>query len=240
MIIFMSKIVIANWKMNLPDLNQVTEYLLLPYDNVIIAAPNIILAAMTAGRRKIQLAAQNFSHLAAKSGSYTGEVSAEMLAKLRVNHSLIGHYERRKYFNEDAEQIKQKLSFAGVSGITPILCLSASEKPVNAEHEIELITKELLNYNNLNLEQIIIAYEPAFAINSQDIASEDFITEVTINLKLQAMALKLAKNVKILYGGSVNLDNIAKLEAIKGLDGYLIGRASLNFEEFSQICKLVS
>lgn len=181
----------------------------------------------------------------ASHGAYTGQLSAEMISNLGIEYALIGHSETRKYQQYNTQNIANKLNQALKYNLTPILCVGYEENPQNNEINIDLIKQELYEIIEPNREQLanksmLIAYEPIWAIGTGITPSLDNIETVIIFIKKTLQDIipsNLEATVNILYGGSVNTDNIEELKTISALSGFLIGGASL---DINQIPKLLS
>lgn len=174
-------------------------------------------------------------------GSFTGDTSIEQLKELGIKYTLIGHSERRKYFDDD-KYISKKIKLAVENNIIPILCigeeLKGDQSETNAilkEKLDEVIIENLILLNNDNL---IIAYEPIWAIGSDIIPNNNDLKN-TISFIDNYLINTYNLHLKILYGGSVNLDTLDSLEKIKELDGYLIGSFSLKPENVLAISKKI-
>ena len=187
------------------------------------------------------LAAQNFywrDH-----GAYTGEVSASQLRGL-VQYGLVGHSERRHVFGERSKDIRSKVQAAVRNGITPVLCIgeTASERAdgetVDAIHD-QLIGG-LANITSVEVEHIVVAYEPVWAIGTGKFAAPRDVSRAVKLIRKQIKQLfgaLAAKHVRVLYGGSVNVDNASAYLQIDGVDGLLIGDTSLDVRAFAEIIK---
>ena len=187
------------------------------------------------------LAAQNFywrDH-----GAYTGEVSASQLRGL-VQYGLVGHSERRHVFGERSKDIRSKVQAAVRNGITPVLCIgeTASERAdgeaADAIHD-QLIGG-LANITSVEVEHIVVAYEPVWAIGTGKFAAPRDVSRAVKLIRKQIKQLfgaLAAKHVRVLYGGSVNVDNASAYLQIDGVDGLLIGDTSLDVRAFAEIIK---
>tara|TARA_Y100001970_G_scaffold95255_1_gene120024 strand:- start:999 stop:1745 length:747 start_codon:yes stop_codon:yes gene_type:complete len=179
------------------------------------------------------------------SGPYTGEISLNMLLECNVEYVIIGHSERRRIFNEDNDSINKKVLKAIESGIKPMLCIGETIDEMNAGKAYNIIKKQLISgLNNIkSLKNIIIAYEPVWAIGTGLTASSEQINEVHEFIRKILSQLfddKESNNTPILYGGSVNSANANELISIDGVNGFLIGGASLDVIKFSKIVKIVN
>lgn len=217
----MDKLIIGNWKMNgsqsLVDafLDSIEE------QNVAIAFPDIFLAYAYLRNPKFKLATQNCS-VYNKFGAHTGEISADMLANSGCRYVIIGHSERRCEFQEDStKNILKKLNNVVSNNMIPVLCVD--------EKYGQLIDQETSDFIKNNANNLILAYEPLSAIGT---GKTPGISEISDMLELLK---KNYHNVKVLYGGSVNAQNIKEILSISLLDGVLVGGASLKLGEFKEI-----
>ena len=179
------------------------------------------------------------------SGAYTGEISLNMLLECNVEYVIIGHSERRNIFNEDNDSINKKVFKVIESGIKPILCIGETIDEMNAGKAYNIIEEQLISGLNSikSLSNIIIAYEPVWAIGTGLTASSEQINEVHIFIRKILSQLfndKKSKKTPILYGGSVNSANANELISIDGVNGFLIGGASLDVVKFSEVVKIVN
>lgn len=188
----------------------------------------------------IKLGAQNMHF--AKEGAYTGEISPGMLAEIGVDYCVIGHSERRQYFNETDESINQKLKQAFVYGIEPILCVGEvlSQREAGMEHTVvkDQLLADLEGLTPEEAAKTVIAYEPIWAIGTGINATPEqandmigFIRQVVLEL----YGDDVSEQVVIQYGGSVKPNNIEELMNMDEIDGALVGGASLKPEDFIQI-----
>lgn len=229
----MKKIIVANWKMNPNTLVEAKKlFNAIKKTKAIICPPYPYISYMVNLKSKIlnpKIGAQNCHW--EKSGAFTGEVSPEMLKDLGCKYVIIGHSERRKYFNEVDKEINKKLKAALKVGLIPILCVG-EKKGENAQKIISSqLKKSLREINKKDLKKIIIAYEPVWAIGTGNFCSAK-------KADIIRRFIKAKFNNKILYGGSVNsgiADDYTKI----GFDGLLVGGASLNAAEFIKIVKNV-
>ncbi len=178
------------------------------------------------------------------SGAYTGEISVDMLLECNVEYVIIGHSERRQLFNEKNDLINKKVLKVLESGIKPILCVGETIDEMNAGKAYDIIKEQLISGLNSikSLSNIIIAYEPVWAIGTGLTASTEQINKVHIFIRKilsQLFDEKESKNTQILYGGSVNSANANKLISIDGVNGFLIGGASLDIVKFREIITIV-
>lgn len=231
------KLICCNFKMNLLK-HDIENYLNVIENKVnkenIIFFPSIPYISLFNSRNYL-VGSQDISM--EKFGSITGDTSIMQLKELGIKYSIIGHSERRKYFNDD-KYISKKINLALNNNINVILCIGESIK--TSEQETFNFLKNEINEafkNNLDLinnNNLIIAYEPIWAIGSGIIPSNNsLITTISFIKKYIVDTYNL--NLKVLYGGSVNLDNINSLNDIKDIDGYLIGSCSLKPENILAI-----
>jgi triosephosphate isomerase len=177
-----------------------------------------------------------------KEGAYTGEISAAMLVAAGCRYVIIGHSERREYFGESDETVNQKIAAAVRTQLIPIMCIGESEKQREAGKTFSVLDKQIkMGLKSLfadALQNLVIAYEPIWAIGTGKTATREQAQEVHLFLRSKLAEMQgesLAKDVRILYGGSVKPQNIAELMAMPDIDGALVGGASLDAETFSKI-----
>ena len=214
---------------------------------VVISPPMLTLQPLSLqiDRRKFRLAAQNAYFK--DEGPYTGEVSFTMLQDL-VHYVLIGHSDRRYKFGEDLDIIRDKMAACVRNGIAPILCVGETKQERLDKETMQVlhdqITTAFSNLTASDAENVVVAYEPVWALSSgrdymhHEIPTPDNITRAAkaIRNNLRHMfGTSVADNVRILYGGSANASTALGLLKSDGIDGLLVGGASLNYEEFSGI-----
>ena len=242
------KVIAGNWKMNmLPNeainfIDKITPLVKNTKNEVILCVPytDLFYALLTAQGTNIKIGAQNMHF--EESGAYTGEVSGKMLKSIGVEYVIIGHSERRQYFNETDETVNKKIKAAFANDLKPIVCVGETLEQREANQTQEIITKQTkLALQGLTEDQVqntIIAYEPIWAIGTGKTAtSED------ANNSIKAIRKEIEKNygkevaeeVIIQYGGSVKSQNAKELFTTSDIDGGLVGGASLKVEEFSKI-----
>ena len=242
------KVIAGNWKMNmLPNeaIKFIEDFAPLVKDTqneVILCVPYIDLfyTLLNAQGTNIKIGAQNMHF--EKSGAYTGEVSAEMLKSINVEYVIIGHSERRQYFNETDETVNKKIKAAFENGLKPIVCVGETLEQREAGTTIDIITNQTkLALEGLTDEQVartIIAYEPIWAIGTGKTAtSEDAESSIkAIRDKIEEIyGQNVSQRVIIQYGGSVKSSNAKELFEMPDIDGGLVGGASLKPDEFSKI-----
>ena len=241
-------IIAGNWKMNkTPEEAKalVTELIPLVKDancDVVVCVPAADFAAVrcAAEGSNIHLGAQNVHF--AKSGAYTGELSADMLLACGVEYVIIGHSERRQYFGETDKTVNQRVLAAVAAGLKVIVCVGENKEEREAGYTDALVAYQtLIALNGLTNEQVanvVIAYEPVWAIGTGLTATDEQANE-TIGVIRKAVAGKYgaetADKVRIQYGGSMNPKNVKGLMAQPEIDGGLIGGASLKAPDFSLV-----
>lgn len=242
------KIVVANWKLNktLQEGIHLVNYIInkiSEHDEVIkIICPTYPLlyplGQILNKDKKIFLGAQNCSVY--EKGAYTGEVSAEILQSVGCEYLIIGHSERRKIFGETENSLQNKLQIALKNNLKVIYCVGEELEQRNQQLHFKVVQEQLKNILNLNdqdLQNIIIAYEPVWAIGTGINATPGQAQEMHAFIR-ETIAQKnnqRAENIPLLYGGSCNASNASQLFQQKDIDGGLIGSASLKGEEFLQI-----
>lgn len=244
------KIIAGNWKMNMLP-NEAMNFIngIAPVANssdaeVILCVPytDLFYSLLTVQDTKIKIGAQNM-HWEDK-GAYTGEISAEMLKCINVEYVIIGHSERRQYFAETDETVNLKLKKAISSGLKPILCIGETLEQRQLHVEEQVIEKQIKRaFEGIkaeDLDNVIIAYEPIWAIGTGNVATKEDANNMMIIIRKQIAKLYnegLAQNITLLYGGSVNKDNSKELFEASDIDGGLVGGASLKVSEFEEIIK---
>jgi triosephosphate isomerase len=242
------KIVAANWKMNmnLEDGRKLVDGILAGLNGIsaekqVVIAPPFIhitqVAEQLKGKEYIYTGAQNCYSEA--SGAYTGEISADMLEDAGVEYVILGHSERREYFKETDELLAKKTSRALQSGLKVIFCCGEPLDIRDADKQNEYVGKQieagLFHLDAAQLKDIVIAYEPIWAIGTGRTASSQQAQDMHAHLR-SVIAGKYgaaaADNMSILYGGSCKPSNAAELFACADVDGGLIGGASLKADEF--------
>lgn len=225
------KIIAANFKMNLTK-KEIDNYLKeidnKKINNVIFFPSNLYIPYFS----KYNIGSQDISFK--EGGSITGDTSIKQYLDFNIKYALIGHSERRKYFN-DSKYISDKVNLALKNNIIPIICIGETEEEYNNKLTKKVLKKELDEAleNNITLlnNEIIIAYEPIFSIGTKKVLDIKEIESIITYIKSYLKNTYLL-DIKVLYGGSVNLNNISNLENISNLDGYLIGNASLDAKNF--------
>ena len=242
------KIVAGNWKMN--NGLQETEFLineLVKETNhsgcEVMIAPSFVSLKNSIDYLKdkdIEVVSQNVHQN--NDGAYTGEVSAKMLSSIGIKTTIIGHSERREYFNETHEILKNKVDTSLNNSIKIIFCFGEELKNREANNHFTIISNQisesLFHLSSSDWDNIILAYEPVWAIGTGETASSDQVQEMHSfirNFIAQKYSTDLAQKISILYGGSVKPNNAKEIFSMKDVDGGLIGGASLNSKDFFSI-----
>lgn len=243
------KIVAGNWKMNKTldesvELAKAVAIGKVPTRvELVLCVPFINMQSVQkviAKKKKVHLGAQNM-HQEAK-GAYTGEISADMLLSIGANYVIIGHSERRQYFNESDDLLALKVDAAIAKGLTPIFCCGEPLEIRQAGTHIKFVEEQLKNslfhLSEDNFSKIVIAYEPIWAIGTGLTASSEQAQEMHAAIRKylkKQYGNDIAKNCSILYGGSCNAKNAKELFSLRDVDGGLIGGASLVADDFISI-----
>lgn len=243
-----AKLIVGNWKMNLNTheaslyVHKLAGLAKVHRDVEVVLAPTLLALqslSLQVDRRQFKLAVQNLywrDH-----GAFTGEVSATQLKGV-VDYAIIGHSERRHIFGETDKDTRNKVQAAIRNHIKPILCIgeTASERTDGETHDVihDQLVGGLANVTSEELDQVTIAYEPVWAIGTGNSALPDDVTGAAKAIRNQIKHLygpTAAKNIRILYGGSVTASSAAGYLALPDVDGLLIGGASLDARAFSDI-----
>lgn len=242
------KLIVANWKMHFTVgeaslyLHKLQEKVNSYRDTDVVLCPNMLTLqplSLQLDRRKFKLGAQNCYFK--DEGAFTGEISAAQLRNL-ADYIIVGHSERRHVFGEHDKMITHKVQAVIRSGIKPILCVGETKQErLNNETSSVIhsqVTAGLANVTSSELKDVVIAYEPVWAIGSGEFAKVDDAVEAIKAVRNNVEALfgkTSADKVRILYGGSVDSDNAGGYLAARGIDGLLIGGASLNAAAMAKI-----
>ena len=242
------KVIAGNWKMNmLPNetmkfIEELTPLVKDTKNEVILCVPytDLFYALMSVQGTNIKIGAQNMHF--EKNGAFTGEISPDMLKCINVEYVIIGHSERRQYFNETDETVNKKLKVAFEVGLKPIVCVGETLEEREKGNAFNVITSQTKNaLDGLTEEQVketIIAYEPIWAIGTGKTATSKDANEACEKIREKIAKIygaDVAENVIIQYGGSVKSSNSKELFDEPNIDGGLVGGASLKTEEFSKI-----
>ena len=242
------KVIAGNWKMNMLP-NETIQFIedLAPLvknteHEVILCVPytDLFYALLTAQNTNIKIGAQNMHF--AESGAYTGEISGKMLKSINVEYVIIGHSERRQYFNETDETVNKKVKAAFENGLKPIVCVGETLEQRESGKVEEIITNQtklaLDGLTNEQVENTIIAYEPIWAIGTGKTATKEDANDAVKAIRKKIAEIygqNVADGVIIQYGGSVKSSNAKELFSMSDIDGALVGGASLKADEFSKI-----
>ncbi len=243
-------IVAGNWKMNkslqeglelAKELNEALKNKALDCD-VVIGTPYIHVASVAAvvDSSKIAVAAQNCADK--ESGAYTGEVSASMLASAGARYVILGHSERRAYYGETPQILKEKVKLALANGLTPIFCIGEVLEERESETHFDVVKSQietsLFDLASEDFAKIVLAYEPVWAIGTGKTATPAQAQEMHAFIRqtlIEKYGQEVASNTSILYGGSANAENAKELFSNPDVDGGLIGGASLSVDKFMPI-----
>ena len=235
------KVIIGNFKMNLLP-NEVVLYIenlkkdIKSNNEIVLCIPyvDIPYASNIVNDTNIYVGAQNM--YSREEGAYTGEISVKMLKSIKTDYVLLGHYERRLYFNETEEEINKKLILALKYNIKPIVCIGSNE---SLENEINMILKDI---KKESINNIIFIYEPVFSIGTGNVLDKNEIID-KIKLIKNIIFKKYDEefnNLTLGYGGSINSNNIFDIVNNDEINAILVGSSSLNEKEFANIINLSS
>ena len=239
------KVIAGNWKMNmLPDetIKYIDELAKLVKDTkneVILCVPytDLFYALLTAQNTNIKIGAQNMHY--EEKGAFTGEVSAPMLKELDMDYVIIGHSERRQYFNETDETVNKKVKQAFAYDITPIMCVGETLEQREADKTKDIVKnqtqKGLADVKPDQVKSLVIAYEPIWAIGTGKTASSQEANEVIAYIRevvKEMYSEEISEEVRIQYGGSVKPSNVEEIMNESDIDGALVGGAALEATDF--------
>ncbi|MCR4681172.1 MAG: triose-phosphate isomerase [Bacteroidales bacterium] len=246
------KIVIGNWKMN-KNFDEAEELITeieekladFNFETEVVLCPPLVYAELVTDHADLEesqfyAGVQNVSEY--ENGAYTGEVSAEMLASMNVSFCIIGHSERRKYFGETNDIVLKKMLRLLANDIVPVMCCGESLDERKSGKHFEVVQKQieetLYTLTHEQMERVIIAYEPIWAIGTGETATPAQAQEMLAFIRSlieKKFGTEMAVNTYILYGGSCNAKNALELFSQQDVDGGLIGGASLKSEDFFKI-----
>jgi len=242
-------LIAGNWKMfktgpeAVETADRLAKLLSTTLDVDVMIAPPFTALALVSDMLKntrISLGAQNLFW--EEEGAYTGEISTSMLVSAGCSYVIVGHSERRQYFGETDDTVNKKIKTALKNDLIPVLCIGESETERDSKETFSVLDRQvrngLMGFSADEMETLVIAYEPVWAIGTGKTATADQAQEVHLFLRgvlEKKFGNKLAKSIRILYGGSVKSDNIKELMMMPDIDGALIGGASLEPETFSKI-----
>jgi triosephosphate isomerase len=241
-------LIAGNWKLN-KTIAEAEEYIqgLLPRlsgvegVDVALCVPYTDLAAMVESARgsRVEIYAQNMHE--AEKGAFTGEISAPMLTELDVDGVVLGHSERRQYFGENDRALARKVPAALAAGLKPILCVGETEQEREDGDTVRKLRHQVREGLDRvapeRLAEVVIAYEPIWAIGTGLVATPDQVQEAVgfVRALVGDRSKEAAELVRVLYGGSVDESNAAAVLALEDVDGALVGGASLDPESFAAI-----
>lgn len=246
----MKQLIAANWKMN-KVIKEAVSFVN-DFKNLIDNAKNVEIVIFPSftllyemkkmlENTELKLGAQNMHY--EDKGAFTGEISPLMLKDAGCEYVILGHSERRQYFNENDKLINKKIKSTLKHGLKPILCIGETLEQRNNNETMEIIKTQLItcleNVEENEIKNMVIAYEPVWAIGTGNNATQEQAEEV--HRYIRGLLLKLyneksSNNVRIIYGGSVNGKNIKELMKMKNVNGALVGSASLDAKSFAEIC----
>jgi triosephosphate isomerase len=236
---FEKKYFIANWKLNktLTESIKFCEQIIdvVHHSHVMIAPSFCNLSLLIERFKNLKFGAQSVSRYS--HGAYTGEVSAKMLQDIQANFCLIGHSERRQHFHETNESVAFQLKEAIDAHLLPVLCIGESLEAKNLGLTKQVLKEQLIEGLKFGLDQafeLFIAYEPIWAIGTSLAATAEMTDEILEWIKKTVFQINPKISLKLLYGGSVNLDNIDSYLEKKHIDGVLVGGASLDLQTFKK------
>ena len=239
------KVIAGNWKMNvlpgeaLEFVNNLAPIVKDTKNEVIICVPftDLFYTLLAVQETNIHVGAQNMH--CKESGAYTGEISPDMLKCINVEYVIIGHSERRQYFNETDETVNLKVKSALEHGLKPIVCVGESLEQKEAGNTEKIITSQVAKaLEGLTLDDLsntIIAYEPIWAIGTGKTATAEDANNSIKAIRNKIKELFNTDDVTILYGGSVKPENAKELFSMSDIDGGLVGGASIKAETFGKI-----
>jgi len=247
----------GNWKMNLNHQEAVVMVQKLAWTlsdkkhdyarvEVVVVPPftdiRSVQTLVDGDRLKIKYGAQDLSPH--DNGAYTGDISAALLSKLGCSYVVVGHSERREHHNESDDLVNAKATKAVAAGITPIVCvgegLEVRQSGRHVEHTLMQVDGSLAGFAPEQVANLVVAYEPVWAIGTGEVATPDDAQEVCAAIRgriAETFGEESAASLRILYGGSVKAANVAGIMEKADVDGCLVGGASLQVDEFGGICR---
>jgi len=253
----MKKLMVGNLKMNLISLKEREDYLKLfkkemkdkrlSNVDIILCPPFVHLEAFNKNfqRGKVKIGTQNLFW--ERKGAYTGEVSPVMVKNLGAEAAIIGHSERRRYFQETDDMVNLKVKAALKTGIIPILCVGETKKEKEAELTAKVITRQIVaglqEISRFQLSKIIFAYEPVWAIGSGLVPSGNEVLSAKLLIRkilTEKYGVKHAQIPRIIYGGSVSFRTVKQVCVESKMDGVLIGKESLSPHGFLKIAEILN
>lgn len=250
------KIVVGNMKMNITNSLEREQYFSalkkelsgkkLGRTEIVICPPVIYLESFVKSfGNRLKIGVQNIFW--EDKGSYTGEISPRMARNFGASYVIVGHSERRKYFNETNQVVNMKIIAALKNSLIPIVCLGETKAEKQRNQTMQVVSSQLksalLNISRAKMEKIILVYEPIWSVGTDEIPSSHEIMEARVLIKkiiVQLYDKKTAENAKILYGGSVSSASVKQTCVESAMDGALIGRESLSPFEFLKIAEIIN
>lgn len=230
-------IIISNWKMNLPDniekIINISNQHAKENLEISIAPPFTEIEYLSSLIKNINLniSAQNVA--SKEEGSYTGEVSAKILSKHKLKYCIVGHSERRKYFNESDEEISKKIKNLKENSIIPVLCIGENKK-ISFNNKKTILKEQFQKcIDDNDIKDLILAYEPVWAIGSGESLNIDEAEDIIDYLK--DSFIKYFNSLRVQYGGSVTSRNVKSFFKSTLVDGVLLGKSGLSSKEFKEI-----
>lgn len=248
-----NKVFIANWKMNFKfaDIKSYFKIFnkLIGKDKVLKTMKNVVIgvAPTTIGllpvcgmaKHGIVTVAQDVHYK--EEGSYTGLVSYDQVHEYGINYAIVAHSEKRTYFNWSSSDVNETIKVLLANKMIPILCIGETIEEKTANETQKSLTKQLLNFlkdvSDVEVKKVIIAYEPIWAIGKEPATIEEIKTNIALIRSIIANMYDqtVAKDIHVLYGGGVDVNNAAEILKIRSVDGFLLGRVSLNPKDFYKI-----
>lgn len=235
-------IIIGNWKMNMSladSLLFLQELDKIPFKIDVGIAPQYLAlpAMLNAKASSVLLGAQNAHE--SLSGAYTGEVSVALLKEIKADFCIVGHSERRQYYNETDGKVNLKAKQLLAHDITPVICVGETLSQFENEETAQVIREQVeVTCANLEIDRCVIAYEPVWAIGTGKTATSQIAQDICHLIReilTEMYSKELATKVRIQYGGSVNPENIVELMNCPDIDGALVGGASLDLTKFEKL-----
>lgn len=235
----MKKVIVLNHKSEL-TLPEIKKYLLdindiIRNDLTTIICPSNVYMPYFNGKYKFKLGAQTINDI-----SINGETTGEVLKSIGVNYVITGHHERSNCLKEDTKQVNNQIKSALKNGITPIVVLGETFYQKELKKTGEVLGKQIKEYfEKVEVKQdIILVYEPNYSFKGKEIPSKEYVTEV-VDLIKNIIKRKYNANLKVLYGGNINLNTITIINKIPNIDGLLIGKSSCSLDKLKKIFDII-
>ncbi|NRB11060.1 MAG: triose-phosphate isomerase [Rickettsiaceae bacterium] len=231
----MKTLIIVNWKMNLTLDEALSRCEIIASRNyqlpIVIAPPTPYIAYLARAYKNLDFCTQDIS-IFHENGLYTGEYSAEMIKNCGIKYSIVGHSERRNYFRETNKTVKEKATNCVKAGVIPIICIGEDMETRQNNNYLEFLLEQINHSTPEHEGEIILAYEPLWAIGSGITPSNEEIAEIFVFIKNNKNITTVAKNSLLVYGGSVTLENYKEILSVKNSNGVLVGSAALDIDFF--------